>query len=170
MKILLCITGCIGSEITEKAIELIGQKHTLFVASTAHGEAMFKRENGLELYDLLRRKKEIKKRSDEFGGCDFTKREVFDAVLVMPCSRDIIGEFAFGLAKGFIGDCVDTCLALKRPVAFFITESVLSQAVLKNLERLSSLGGTICWLPVSLGEKANIGDGLDQVLEAIGIF
>jgi 4-hydroxy-3-polyprenylbenzoate decarboxylase len=66
-----------------------------------------------------------------------------DAMIIIPCSMNVTGRIAAGLADTLITRAAAVCLKERRPLVLVVRESPLSLVDLRNLVALTEAGATI---------------------------
>ncbi len=149
MKITLGITGASGAVLAKRAIEYLSKEHTLFVVASDNGNRVFYEENGIELYDFLRRKNGVTRfQNDNLFAPISSGTSVSDCMLILPCSAATAGRIAGCCGNTLLTRAADVTLKERKKLVLGIREAPLSTVMLRNLETLSLCGAVISPLTV----------------------
>ena len=163
MKIILGISGANGTALAKTAIDKLGESHSLFVAATEQGERRFFEECGIELYDFLRRRQKVTR----LNNTDRETASNADVMLFLPCSSAEAAKTASGCSDSLLTYAADRMLCRKKPLVLAVGETMLSAVTLKNLERLSALGATVCPLVPILSDRNHCENTLEPILQRL---
>lgn len=152
MRIAIGITGTSGALLSNRAIELLYEKHDLCVMATENGSRAFFLESGCRLYDFLRRKPGVVKpdNSDVLRFLSSAGTDI-DRLLLLPCSTPAIGKIATGSADSSLGQLASLMIQRRR-LTVCVSCPTPGAITLGNLAGLASLGVTVCMLPQICGD------------------
>lgn len=156
-KIVLGITGASGGIYPKIFLDTLKKQNNiqLAVVATANGKRVFLEENGIDLREFW---PEILS-NQTFDVPFVSGSNVWDAMVLMPCSMGTAGRVANGLSNDTLTRAADVFLKEKRPLIVVARETPLNLIHLRNLTQLAEAGATILpAIPSFYGGQKTIDD------------
>ncbi len=141
MKLLVAIAGASGALYAQRLMDALAaspQKPEVGVCFSPHGLQVWRHELGGEpklafpRYDI-----------DDFSAPFASGSSLWDAVVVIPCSRGRLGRVAHGLGDDLISRAADVALKERRKLVLVVRETPLSSIHLENMLTVTRAGAVV---------------------------
>lgn len=172
MRIVLGVTGASGSIFAVEFLRRLSGDDTYLILSR-WGRSVLHQETGLTAENLTTFTKKIFS-NDDMNAPLASGSNLYDAMVVLPCSMTTLGKIAHGIGDNLITRCAEVALKERRRLVLCIRETPLSTIDLENAHKLSLAGAVI--MPVSPGFYSKpsslpelINGFVDKVRGAVGL-
>ncbi len=138
-KIILAVTGASGTIYAREFLKhLPWDKVELYAIVTEAARLVASREGGLHLPPQVREWDE-----NELTAACSSGSNVFDAMVVIPCTAATLGKLANGIADNLVTRAGEVFLKERRTLIVVPRETPLSLIQIKNMERLTLAGAHV---------------------------
>ena len=143
-KIILAITGASGTIYAYQFAKIL-VKHgcELHLIFSETGLRVAKYEIGTSRLDHLKKLAKTTYDTKDFWSAPASGSNIFDAMIILPCTMGTLGAIANGLSNNLIHRAADCFLKEQKPLVLAVRESPLNQIHINNMLKLSRAGGTI---------------------------
>ena len=180
MRVVVGIAGASGALYAERLLLALARTpHTVDVVGSKIGCAIFRQETGQALERLLEKLAAggASVRSwdrDDFYAPFSSGSQVYDAMVIVPCSAGLLGRIASGVSTDLLSRAADVFLKENRRLVLVLRETPLSEIHLQNMLTVRRAGAVV--LPASPGfytrpaDLTELADGLVQrILDHMGV-
>lgn len=172
-RIVVGISGASAPVYGIRTLELLGRiegLETHLVCSHA-AETTIKLETGRslrEVHDLA----DIVHQPDDFAAAISSGSFSTKGMIVAPCSMSTLAGISVGLTKDLLTRTADVTLKERRPLVLMVRESPLHLGHLRNMVRVTEMGGVIAPpIPSFYHKPANLDEMIDYSLgRALDVF
>lgn len=172
MKIVIGISGASGAIFGFEFLKRCPAKEK-YVVVTDWGRHMLATEANISLEQLKPHAKHVYKH-DDLSSPLASGSNVFDAMVIVPCSVATLGKIACGISDSLLTRAAEVCLKERRKLIICVRETPLSTIALENALKLSRDGVII--MPVSPPFYTNpktiedlVGSFADKINSTLGI-
>ncbi len=173
MRIIVGITGASGSIYAVEFLRRVSTSEEVYLIMSRWGRSVMTQETGLSSENLATFAKKIFS-NDDMNAPFASGSNVFDALVILPCTTTTLGKMANGIGDNLITRCASVALKERRKLIICLRESPLSTIDLENAYKLSQAGATI--MPVSppfYNKPSSLPDLIstyvERVREALGL-
>ena len=155
MQIIVGVTGASGAIYAKRALELMTQADVrVHLVVSKFGRHVFKEELGIGTLDpdeltSGRGRQVIVHADGNMGAAVASGSNIFDGMLVVPCSSNTLGAIAAGTTNNLVQRAASVMLKERRRLVLAHRETPLSAIDLGNMQRLTDAGAIIA--PLSPG-------------------
>ncbi len=162
MKIVIAITGASGAIYAKRLIDrLHQQKVELHIVCSDNAALILKEECDLEVQKCPGKLYDDKRFIAPF----LSGSNIFDAMVVVPCSMGTLARIAHGISDSVITRAADVFLKEKRKLILVPRETPLHQIHLENMVRLAQAGADIIpAMPSFYSQPKTIEEAVDTVI------
>ena len=172
MRLIVGLTGASGAIYAVEFLRRIVEIETYLIVSR-WGRSVLHQETGLTVENMSNFVRKVY--SNEDMNAPFASgSNVFDALVILPCSVTTLGKIAHGLGDNLITRCAAVALKERRRLVICLRETPLSTVDLENAHKLSAAGAIIMpacppfyQKPTSLPDL--IGAYVDKVRGVLGL-
>lgn len=174
-KIVVCVSGASGVLYTKRLLEVLKDdknvKICLIVSNSA--KEIIKHELDITIDDFIKLSNEYYENNDFFSPIA-SGSNIFDAVVVVPCSMKTLSSIANGYSSNLICRVCDIALKEQRKLIIMPREMPFNAIHLENMLKLSKLGVSIMPpIPGFYNKPKTIDDIVDfvvgRLLDNLGI-
>jgi len=165
VRVLVAVTGASGAIYARRLIESLGGRAEVIL--TAEAEQIIRAETDLTPEAFCAGASAVY-RGDDLAARPASGSDLFDAVVVVPCSGSTLARIALGLADNLVTRSAAVALKEQRTLILVPRETPLSAIALEHMTQLARLGVVI--LPAApgfYGRPKDIGDLVDFVVARI---
>lgn len=174
MKIVVCITGASGVVYAKRLLEVLSEKNihiSLIISET--GKLVIEKELSSTIEDFYKYCDDYYE-NDDFLSPIASGSNLYDAVIVVPCSMKTLSAIANGYSDDLIVRVCDISLKERRKLIIMPREMPLNTIHLENMLKLSKNGCIIMPpIPAFYHHPKDINDIVDfvvgRVLDLLGI-
>ncbi len=165
MKIVVAVTGASGAIYAKRLIDqLHQQKVDLSIVASTNARQIMQEECGVDLNKCPGTLFDDKK----FVAPFLSGSNIFDAMVVVPCSMGTLGRIAHGISDSVITRGADVFLKEKRKLILVPRETPMHLIHFENMAKLAQAGADIIpAMPSFYSKPASIEELVDTVLARI---
>lgn len=145
MKFVLGVTGASGAIYAVEFLRRCSEEDVFLVVSR-WGRSVLHQETGLSVENMSTFVKRVFA-NDDLNAPLASGSNLFDAMIILPCSVTTLGKIAHGIGDTLITRCAGVALKERRKLILCVRETPLSTIDLENAHKLSLAGASI--MPVS---------------------
>jgi len=145
LRIIVGMTGASGSIFGVEFLRRLSGEEVFLVLSR-WGRSVLHQETGLTAENLATFAKKVFS-NDDMNAPIASGSNVFDAVVILPCSMTTLGKIAHGIGDNLITRAAEVALKERRKLILCLRETPLSTIDLENAHKLSLAGAVI--MPIS---------------------
>lgn len=162
MKIVVALTGASGAIYGKQLIDRLSrQKVELHIVASANARQIMREECGAEIEKSPGRFYE----DHDFTAPFLSGSNIFDAMVVAPCSMGTLGRISNGISDTVITRAADVFLKERRKIILVPRETPLHLIHLQNMERLLLAGAEIIpAMPSFYSRPKTIEEAVDTVV------
>lgn len=161
-KIVVAVTGASGAVYGKRLLDILQKNDVdLHVVASANARQIMKEECGVDLEKCPGRLYDDR----TFNAPFLSGSNIFDAMVVAPCSMGTLGRIACGISDSVITRAADVFLKEKRPLILVPRETPLHAIHLENMARLAQTGVDIIpAMPSFYSHPKTIEEAVDTVV------
>ena len=144
MRIVIGITGASGSVYGVEFLKVANCEK--YLIASRWGKSVLAKETGLTLEKLSAYAKKVFS-DDDLSSPFASGSNVFDAMVILPCSASTLSKIACGIADSLITRAAAVALKERRKLILCLRETPLSTVLIENMLKLSRDGAVV--MPLS---------------------